>query len=100
MTVPSLKIVVDGHPLDTNEYVQNFFRVILCAMLSTLEGGEKFRQLRLVAEGDVCVELKVDGQELRRKPFINALFARSVAAMVSSLRDTEGAEKVEVELSL
>lgn len=96
----SLKIVVDGHPLDTNEYVQNFFEVTLKAMLGTLEGGEKFRHLRLVAEGDVCVELKVDGQELRRKPFINALFARSVAAMVSSLRDTEGAQRVEVELNL
>ncbi len=100
MAASSLKIVVDGHPLDTNEYVQNFFKVTLCAMLGTLEGGEKFRRLRLVAEGDVCLELKADGQELRRKPFINTLFARSVAAMVSSLRDTEGTRRVEMELSL
>ncbi len=68
--------------------------------MGTFEGGEKFRHLRLAVEGDRCTELKVDGQELRRKPFINSLFARSVMGMISSLRDTEGAEKVELELRL
>lgn len=97
---PSLKVVVDGKAIDTNEYVQNFFRVTLTAMLGTLEGGQGLQHLRIVVEGNRCPELKVNGQELRRKPFINTLFARSVAGMVSSLRDTEGAQRVEVEINL
>ena len=98
MASKKVDLFVNYTPIQIEDFVQQFIKVVVTGILSTLKDYREAQEIKLSIDGDV-VDITLDSDNIQLNPFVNTFIRNTVTGMVSSLKDVGQIERLEISIS-
>jgi len=99
MSSPKATLRVNKISIDMNPFVEEFLARTTVGAIASLEGTEKMQSLEFHQEkGDV--KIIANGNELRLTPFPSDIISNTLTALVSSLKDVDDINSLDISVKV
>lgn len=92
-----VKLLVNGTPVNLNDFAQGFIDSTLGGMLAPLEGVGEVKTLNISIEDDTII-IYLNGTQVPTNLFVSNVFKNTIVGMVSSLKGVGEVKKVELNI--
>lgn len=98
MASKKVELSVNYAPVDIEDFVQQFIEAVITGILGALKGYREAQDIRFSIDGDT-VDITIDNDVIQVNPFVSIFVKNTVIGMVSSLKDVEQIEMLEIIIS-
>ena len=92
-----INVLVNGNPVNLNDFAQGIFGSTLGGMLAPLDGIGEIETLNISIEGDTII-IYLNGTQVPTNIFVSNFFKNTVLGMVSSLKGVGEVKNVELSI--
>ena len=92
-----VNLLVNGTPVNLNDFAQRFIDSTLSGMLVPLDGVGEIKTLDISIEDDTII-IYLNGTQVPTNLFVSNVFKNTIVGMVSSLKGVGEVKKVELNI--